>query len=73
MDTAVITRNSTVAASAVNARPSACVTDVLRRWSAGDDTAAIAAALGMAQADICRIVAADQDRRYAARHRAGLV
>jgi hypothetical protein len=48
-------------------RPSACITDVLRRWNAGDDSAAIAAALGIPEADVCRIIGADQDRRHAAR------
>ena len=48
-------------------RPRACTTDVLRRWYAGDDSAAIAAVLGIPEADVCRIVAADQDRRHAAR------
>lgn len=45
------------------------VADVIRRWNAGrgDDTAAISAATGIPQADVCRIVAADQDRRHAAR------
>ena len=48
-------------------RPSACATEVLRRWAFGHDSAAIAAALGISEPEVCRIVAADQDRRHAAR------
>lgn len=42
--------------------------DVLHRWHAcGQDTSLIAALTGLPQAEVCRILAADQDRRHAAR------
>lgn len=45
--------------------PDSVFTDVLRRWAAGHDTAEIAAATGLPEADVCRIISADQDRRHA--------
>lgn len=39
--------------------------DVLRRWAALQDTADIATATGIPQADACRIISADQNRRHA--------
>ncbi|MFB0491976.1 hypothetical protein ABIE45_004562 [Methylobacterium sp. OAE515] len=43
------------------------IAEVMRRWAAGHDTAAIAAATGIAEPDVIRIVHADLDRRHAAR------
>jgi hypothetical protein len=43
------------------------IAEVLRRWLAKHDTAAIAAATGIAEPDVIRIIHVDQDRRHAAR------
>ncbi|KNY20380.1 hypothetical protein [Methylobacterium sp. ARG-1] len=43
------------------------IAEVMRRWAAGHDTAAIAAATGISEPDVARIVHADADRRHTAR------
>ena len=50
--------------------PRAVASHVLRFWAAGRDSQTIADALGLPQADVCRIVAAEQDRRHARRRSA---
>ena len=37
----------------------------LALWRAGNDTVAIAEALNATEASVCRVIAADQDRRHA--------